>query len=132
LRTYRDEDGRELFDVEGAPLPDPDTPAPVRFLPTYDNVLLGHEDRRRIAGDVPLTATLWNTGETLGSFLVDGLVRGSWKVRRQDGGATMTIRTLGALAPDDESDVRSEAAALAAFVAGPGTTLELEVVQPGG
>ena len=48
LVTFEGEDGRELFDLPDAPRPDPDTPAPVRFLGEYDNVLLGHANRRRI------------------------------------------------------------------------------------
>jgi Winged helix DNA-binding domain len=79
LRTFRDERGRELFDVSDAPFPDPDTPAPPRFLPEYDNVALSHEDRSRIIGPgwpgQPPPGQKW-----IGALLVDGFYRGRWRI----------------------------------------------------
>src|SRR5690242_2309669 len=79
LRTFRDERGRELFDVPDAPVPDPDTPAPPRFLPEYDNVALSHDGRSRIIGPgwpgQPPPGQRW-----IGSLLVDGFYRGRWRI----------------------------------------------------
>jgi hypothetical protein len=86
LVTYRDERGRELFDVPGAPLPDPDTPAPPRFLPEYDNVLLSHADRSRVLAGVGPGLPL-PTGRWIGTLLVDGFLRAYWRID----GATLTI-----------------------------------------
>ena len=79
LVTVRDERGRELFDLPAAPRPDPDTPAPVRFLPEYDNVLLSHDDRSRFvaAPDRAVLGPVWSVG--WGSVLHDGLVRAIWR-----------------------------------------------------
>jgi hypothetical protein len=76
LRVFIDEAGRELLDLPDAPLPDPDTPAPPRFLPEYDNVLLGHADRSRVI-EPGAAAPGW-----AGNLLYDGFLRGSWKISR--------------------------------------------------
>jgi winged helix DNA-binding protein len=112
LRTFRDEQGRELFDVPRAPLPDPDTPAPVRFLPEYDNVLLGHKDRSRIVvGGV----TAW-TEVGWGIVLVDGFPSARWKL---DGKATATLRIepFRRLTRAERTEVSEEATQLIAFLA---------------
>ena len=90
LRTFLDEKGRELLDVPDGPLPDPDSPAPPRFLPEYDNVGLSHADRSRIfAGLGPG----WPPprGSTVGSLLVDGFYRANWSLRVEEGAALLTI-----------------------------------------
>jgi winged helix DNA-binding protein len=77
LRTLEDERGRELLDVPDGPLPDPDTPAPPRFLPEYDNAILSHRDRTRIV-PAELRTTVRDR-LTRPMFLVDGFVRGTWR-----------------------------------------------------
>src|SRR3954447_6784090 len=89
LRTYSDERGRELLDVEDGLLPDPDTPAPPRLLPEYDNVLLSHADRSRIlpAGGGPLGFAPRGGGW----LLVDGMHRAHWHVVAGRDLATLTV-----------------------------------------
>ncbi len=90
LVTFRDDRGRELFDLPDAPRPDADTPAPLRFLPEYDNVLLGFADRRRFVPDERFTR-VFISELTVGSFLVDGLVAGAWRSEEKDGTATLKL-----------------------------------------
>ena len=80
LVTFRDERGRELFDLPDAPRPSESTPAPVRFLPEYDNLVLSHDDRSRffVQADRAALAEGWTIG--WGSVLQDGLVRGVWRL----------------------------------------------------
>jgi hypothetical protein len=82
LRRFRDEQGRELLDVERAPLPDPDTPAPVRFLPKWDNVLLAFADRTRVLPEEYRKTVIRMNGDVAQTFLVDGFVAGMWRVER--------------------------------------------------
>jgi Winged helix DNA-binding domain len=112
LRPFRDESGRELFDLPDAPRPDPDTPVPVRFLPQYDNVTLSHADRSHIAGDA---AQRWPTdGLHWSGLLVDGVVGGAWRVEQERRCATLTVRLLEAVR--DPAAVEEEAARLCGFL----------------
>ena len=94
LRTFTDEKGRQLVDVPDAPRPDPDTPAPVRFLPEYDNVLLSHADRSRFGENAKMFTS--DFGAFKGSVLVDGMVRAIWhyEVDSDSGTATVAVHHL--------------------------------------
>ncbi|MFL5796608.1 MAG: winged helix DNA-binding domain-containing protein [Actinomycetota bacterium] len=105
LRTFRDDRGRELFDVPRAPLPDPEAPAPVRFLPEYDNALIGHEDRTRI---IPVGAAQW-TEVGWGSVLVDGFLAARWRVHSgQKEGSTLRVEPFRRLTAPEQAEVTEE------------------------
>jgi hypothetical protein len=112
LRTFQDERGRELFDIDDGPLPDPDTPAPPRFLPEYDNLLIGHHDRTRVI-DHAYRYVIF-----AGTLLVDGFVHATWNVKKTGGGATLTIEPLRRLSKVDRIEVLEEGDRLLKFVAG--------------
>ena len=112
LRTFRDEHGNELLDLPDAPRPDPDTPAPPRFLPEYDNVLLSHADRTRIIADDHRRRVF-----TKGAVLVDGFARGTWTITRQRGTATLRIEPFAPLPTPDRIAVAEEGARLLTFAA---------------
>jgi Winged helix DNA-binding domain len=116
LVTFRDEDGRELFDLPNAPRPDPETPAPVRFLGEYDNVLLGHKNRRRIVPEgFPGDAMLAH-GRFVDNLLIDGMLRATWWVERDDEGrATLGVRPFGRLTTGEREEVEAEAERMLAF-----------------
>jgi hypothetical protein len=118
LVTLRDEAGRELFDVPDAPRPNPETPAPVRFLGEYDNVLLGHVDRRRIIpADFPWAAML-APGRFVNNLLVDGVLRATWWIEREGKKrATLAIRPSGRFSRAERTEVRAEAERMLEFAA---------------
>jgi hypothetical protein len=113
LRRFRDEQGRELLDVSRAPLPDPDTPAPVRFLPKWDNVLLAFADRTRVLPEQFRKTVISTNGDVAQTFLVDGFVAGTWTV--EDG--RVVTEPFAPLSRSVKSEVEEEAARLEAFLA---------------
>jgi hypothetical protein len=119
LRTFRDERGRELLDVPDAPLPDPDTPAPPRFIPEYDNLVLSHADRSRMFNGLGPGAP-FPRGRALGALLVDGFYRANWHLAEEAGVATLIIDRFKRQ-PDEGSDtvdeIIAEAIRLLAFLA---------------
>ncbi len=118
LLTFRDEGGRELFDLPDAPRPDPMTPAPVRFLPEYDNLLLGHKDRTRVMDLEHSTPLFPGNGAALGSILLDGRYAGGWRIARD--GKQARLRIEPAVTPSglDRLALLEEGERLLAFVAG--------------
>jgi Winged helix DNA-binding domain len=91
LRSFRDEAGRELFDLPGAPRPDPATPAPTRFLPEYDNVLLSHADRTRFVSEGARDRARRIPRPIHGSVLYDGRLAGVWRLDRTADTATLAV-----------------------------------------
>jgi DNA glycosylase AlkZ-like len=79
LRRFQDERGRELLDLPRAPRPPGDFPAPVRFLPRYDNLVLSHADRTRVVADDHRRIVIHGGGMVEATFLVDGFVAGLWR-----------------------------------------------------
>jgi hypothetical protein len=113
LRRFRDEAGRELLDVPGAPLPDPETPAPVRFLPKWDNLLLAFADRTRVLPEPYRKKIIRANGDVAQTFLVDGLVAGTWSF---DGDRVVTA-PFARLSRAAKRELEDEAERLRAFLA---------------
>jgi DNA glycosylase AlkZ-like len=112
LRRFRDENGRELLDVPRAPLPDPETPAPVRFLPKWDNVLLSFADRTRILPEEYRKKVISMGGDVAQTFLVDGFVAGIWEV--EDG--RVVLEPFSKLSRATRRELEEEAGRLEKFV----------------
>jgi hypothetical protein len=115
LVRFEDADGRVLYDLSDAPRPDADTPAPVRFLPDYDNVLLGFADRRRIVSEADQKRLVELTRSFRG-VLVDGFVAGSWSIVREKTQAHLAVTPFRTLSKREVRDVEREAAAFLGFM----------------
>lgn len=129
LRSYRDERGRELLDIPDGPMPDPETPAPVRYLPEYDNALLSHAERTRIVPrgrTVPLPP---GNGAVIGTFLVDGVMGGTWRITREATKAILTVESDATLATPDRVALEDEGLDLARFSADDADSHAVRVVS---
>jgi hypothetical protein len=132
LRLFRDERGRELFDLPEAPRPDPDTPAPPRFLPEYDNVLLSHADRSRFFSEDRRSGLADVPGPIHGTVLHDGFVLGVWRLERETttGGAMLVVSHVGRLAKRAAAAVAAEGRRFLRFVAGDAGSHDVRFVVP--
>jgi hypothetical protein len=111
VRTFRDERGKVLYDLPRSPLPAPETPAPARLVPRFDNLVLSHADRARILGDVPPARIVAKNGLVHATILVDGFVAGTWQLEQ----GRVVLEPFGKLPAQAKRELKDEAARLEAF-----------------
>ena len=116
LVTFRDERKRELFDLPDAARPDEDTEAPVRFIPDFDNLVLSHDDRSRIMADAHRSRITLKNLQVRATFLVDGMVAGTWKSERKRAVAVLVIEPFGSIPKRAKAALEEEGDALLAFL----------------
>ncbi|GAA2501986.1 winged helix DNA-binding domain-containing protein [Streptomyces gobitricini] len=117
LRTFRDENGVRLYDLPDAPRPGGDTPAPVRYLPDFDNILLSHADRSRILTEEQRRRVFTRNGLIRPTFLVDGFVHGMWRLERGRGSAALVLEPFSPLTGEVRAELVDEGRRLLAFAA---------------
>jgi hypothetical protein len=117
LVLFHDERGRTLFDLPNAPRPAEETPAPPRFLPEFDNLVLSHTDRTRVLADEHRHFILGaKNGRIPATFLVDGFVAGTWRVERRKQTATLAITPFDPLPKRSATALSEEGEALLRFL----------------
>jgi hypothetical protein len=119
VRTFRSETGVLLYDLASAPRPPAETEAPVRFLPKWDSSILAYvpADRIRILPERYRRSVIIKNGDVAQTFLVDGVVAGTWSTERSPRLATLTLRPFGKLARGTRSALEDEGERLLRFVA---------------
>lgn len=115
LISFRDEEKNEVFDLPDAPRPDADTPAPPRFLPVFDNVLLSHADRRRILSDAHRKMLFGTAALLEGSVLIDGFVGAKWKIVPEKTRGILSIQSFVKLRSGDRAAIAAEGTRLLTF-----------------
>ncbi len=113
LTTFRDERGKELFDFPDAPRPDADTPAPVRFLPEFDALGLGHDDRSRLVDDAHRLLLFRPNLRNPPMFLVDGRVAGTWEIEAKKKLTSIVLTPYIKLTKKLQGELGDEAEAMA-------------------
>ena len=127
LVTFRDERRRELFDLPDAPRPDADLPAPPRFLPEFDNLMLAHADRTRVLADEHRGTVVTKNLRVRSTFLWDGFVAGTWEIKRKRAAATLHITPFEPLPSGAADALGDEGEALLRFVEDDAARCEVQV-----
>ena len=130
LRVFRDEHGKELFDLPDALRPDPNTPSPPRFLPEFDNLILSHADRTRVIADDYRKGIASKNGMVPAAVLVDGFVRGTWRTERTRGKATLVIEPFESLPKEDRDALSEEGERLVRFTGEGAEEFEVRFAEP--
>jgi Winged helix DNA-binding domain len=117
LRTFRDEQGNELFDLPESPRPDPGTPAPVRLIAEFDNLVLSHADRTRVISGPNRKRLFTRNGIFPGTVLINGFVLGIWRITRSRDAAALSIDMFESISGRDRDAVTREGERLLAFAA---------------
>ncbi len=130
LEVFADERGRELFDLPDAPRPSADAPAPVRLLPEFDNLVLAHDDRSRVIADEHRPLVTTKNLRVKATFLVDGVVAGTWTVEVQRKVATLTLTPFAHVAGQALKELDAEADALLAFLEPEAKARDVAVADP--
>jgi hypothetical protein len=115
LEVFADERGRELFDPPDAPRPDPKTPAPPRLLPEFVNLVLAHDDRSRVIADEHRPLVTTKNLRVRATFLVDGVVAGTWTIEAKRKLATLRLAPFAKLTKTAAKALSAEAEALVRF-----------------
>ena len=114
--TFQDEHGKTLYDLASSPRPGGDVPAPVRFLPKWDNLLLAYANRERVLPDHYRSIVIRKNGDVLPTFLVDGVVAGMWTIKVERKAALLSLEAFEPLAPSTRTLLEEEGMRLAAFI----------------
>lgn len=114
LAVFQDENGVELFDLPDGPRPDADEPAPPRFLPEFDNLLLSHADRARVIAP-ELKGRTWSGNQAHCTLLLDGFLAGLWKL--DAGGDVLTVELFSAASKASKAEIVAEGESLLAAMA---------------
>jgi Winged helix DNA-binding domain len=113
LRAFRDESGKQLYDLPRGPLPNADSPAPARLVPRFDNLVLSHAERSRILGDVAPSRIVTNNGLVHATILVDGFLAGTWQLDK----GRVALEPWSKLDASVKRELKEEAERVEAFVA---------------
>jgi hypothetical protein len=132
LERLEDERGRKLVDLRGAPRPPADTPAPLRLLGEWDNVLLAHADRTRMLDDETRKRVIRKNGDVLPTILLDGTVAGTWWWSRKQELATLEATPFVRLTRAQRAELEREAELALAVLEPQASKFSLDIQEDNG